>query len=119
MHRVAFASPGDDAPPGSRVRHVSRVTALVIGLSLVVALPNPVSALSWGPIRPITSDEQGFAWPGSTVAYSDGVAVVYREVVGGAFGAYVRRSHGRRHDVEHADEGLRIGDLVQAYGPMR
>jgi hypothetical protein len=92
MHRVAFASPGDDAPPASRVRHFSSVTALVIGLSLVVALPNPVSALSWGPIRPITSDEQGFAWPGSTVAYSDGVAVVYREVVGGEFGVYVRRS---------------------------
>ena len=39
MHRVAFASPGDDAPPGTRVRHFSWLTALVIGLSLVVAVP--------------------------------------------------------------------------------
>ena len=91
MRRVAFASPGDKAPIGRAFR-LSRPIALLLGLSLVIAVPHPAVALSWHPIRPITSDEQGFAWPGSTVAFSGGVAVAYREVVGGEFGVYVRRS---------------------------
>jgi hypothetical protein len=92
MRHVAFASPGNHAPALSRIRRLSRAIALLLGLSLVIAVPHPALALSWHQIRPITSDEQGFAWPGSTVAYSGGVAVAYREVVGGEFGVYVRRS---------------------------
>jgi hypothetical protein len=68
------------------------VGLLPIGLALLLSVPSQAMALTWGPTRAITSDEQGAAWPGSTVAYSSGVAVAYRHIVGGEFGSYVRRS---------------------------
>jgi hypothetical protein len=74
------------------MRRFALTLALLFGLSLTAALPDPTIALTWGPIRAITSDEQANAWIGSTVAYSGGVAVAYRHIVGGEYGSYVRRS---------------------------
>jgi Neuraminidase (sialidase) len=72
-------------------RMVTASLSLALVLSAVLT-PSPTVALDWGPIRAITSDEQGYAWPGSTVDYLGGVAVAYRHIVGGEYGAYVRRS---------------------------
>ena len=74
------------------MRRLALTFALLLGLSVTAAMPPPTIALTWGPIRAITSDQQGNAWPGSTVAYSGGVAIAYRHIVGGEYGSYVRRS---------------------------
>lgn len=78
---------------GRAVRLTRRSAGLLtVVLSLLFSIPSPAVALSWGPVRAITSDNLGLAFPGSTVAYSGGVAVAYRDIVGGEYGSYVRRS---------------------------
>ena len=64
--------------------------AFLMGLSL--AVPSPSVAINWGPVRAIAADDQGNAWPGSTVAFSGGVAVAYRHIVAGEYGSYIRMS---------------------------
>jgi len=73
-------------------RSFRSVGLFAIALALALSQASHAAAISWGPIRAITSDEQGRTWPGSTVAYSDGVAVAYRHIVGGEYGSYIRRS---------------------------
>jgi BNR repeat-like domain len=72
------------------LRTAAILLAVLVGLSLWV--PSPSLAISWGPIRPIAADDQGIAWPGSTVAFSGGVAVAYRHIVAGEYGSYIRMS---------------------------
>lgn len=57
------------------------VGSVLVMLAVLLSLPSQAAAISWGPIRAITSDEQGSAWAGSTVAYSGGVAIAYRHIV--------------------------------------
>ena len=66
--------------------------ALPLALVLLLAVTAPASAVSWGPVRPITTSGQAAAWAGSTAAYSGGIAVVYREIVDTQYRVFIRRT---------------------------
>ena len=66
--------------------------ALPLALVLVLAVTAPATAVSWGPVSPITTSGQAVAWAGSTAAYSGGIAVVYREIVDTQYRVFIRRT---------------------------
>ena len=70
-----------------------RTAAVALALLSIVVVVVPTLALTWGPNRPITSSGEALARRGSTVAYTGGVAVAYREKDDlGEYRVYVRRS---------------------------
>ena len=66
--------------------------ALSLALVLILAVSAPATAVSWGPVSPITTSGEALAWAGSTAAYSGGIAVVYREIVDTQYRVFIRQT---------------------------
>jgi len=58
-----------------------------------MAVASPSQALTWGGIQPLTTSGAAFSWgAAAAVVGTNGIIVAYREIVGGEYQVYVRKS---------------------------
>ena len=94
--------------------------ALPLALVLVLAMTAPATAVSWGPVSPITTSGQADAWAGSTAAYNGGIAVVYREIVDAQYRVFIGQHDRWRRHVDDAKSPLvPVGRVCQPASDRR
>jgi hypothetical protein len=69
-----------------------RCAAPLLALAIALTAATPTAAITWDPVLPITVSGEAAAFAGSTVAFSGGIAVAYRERVGSRYSVHLKRS---------------------------
>ena len=75
-------------------RPVIRIIGIALAaLALLLSTAPSTSAVTWGGIKPLTTSGEAYSWGSSTaVVGTSGIIVAYREIVGGEYQVYVRKS---------------------------